>query len=140
MARLLTELSDKAIAEHLKWGSQVPTQLSAMHLFPIDGAVNRVGKNETAFSYREAKWSMAIVGVDSDPANAEKITNWAKEYWRALHPYCCGGSYVNFLMEEGQERIKATYRDNYDRLVGIKTKYDPTNLFRVNQNIKPAKV
>ncbi len=111
-----------------------------MHLFPIDGAVNRVGKNETAFSYREAKWSMAIVGVDSDPANAEKITNWAKEYWRALHPYSCGGAYVNFLMEEGQERIQATYRDNYERLVAIKTKYDPTNLFRVNQNIKPAKV
>ena len=135
-----TELTDKAIAQHLKYGSQLPTQLSTMHLYPIDGAANRVGRNDTAFSYREAKWSMIIVGVDPDPAKAEKITNWAGEYWQALHPYSSGGAYVNFMMEEGQERIQATYRDNYDRLVAIKTKYDPTNLFRVNQNIKPIKV
>ena len=132
-----TELKDEAIAQHIKYGSQLPTQLSTMHLYPVDGAANRVGRNDTAFSYREAKWSMIIVGIDPDPANAEKITNWARKYWRGLHPYSCGGAYVNFMMEEGQERIKATYRDNYDRLVAIKTKYDPTNLFRVNQNIKP---
>lgn len=132
-----TELTDEAIAQHLKFGSQLPTQLSTMHLYPVDGAANQVGRNDTAFSYREAKWSMIIVGIDPDPANAEKITNWAKEYWHALHPYSCGGAYVNFMMEEGQERVKATYRDNYDRLVAIKSKYDPTNLFRVNQNIKP---
>lgn len=135
-----TELKDEAIAKHIKYGSQLPTQLSTMHLYPVDGAANRVGRNDTAFSYREAKWSMIIVGIDPDPANAEKITNWAREYWQALHPYSCGGAYVNFMMEEGQERIKATYRDNYNRLVAIKTKYDPTNLFRVNQNIKPANV
>ena len=136
----VAELRDEAIAQHLKYGSQLPTQLSTMHLYPIDGAANRVGRNDTAFSYREAKWSMIIVGVDPDPAKAEKITSWTKECWRALHPYSCGGAYVNFMMEEGQERIQATYRDNYDRLVAIKTKYDPTNLFRVNQNIKPIKV
>ena len=133
----VTELTDEAIAQHIKHGSQLPTQLSTMHLYPVDGAANRVGKNETAFSYREAKWSMVIAGIDPDPANAEKMTAWARKYWRALHPYSCGGAYVNFMMEEGQERVKATYRDNYDRLVAIKTKYDPTNLFRVNQNIKP---
>ena len=111
-----------------------------MHLYQIDGAVNRVGRNDTAFSFREAKWSMVIVGIDPDPANAEKITTWARDYWQALHPYSCGGAYVNFMMEEGQERVRATYRDNYNRLVAIKTKYDPTNFFRVNQNIQPITV
>lgn len=135
-----TELKDEAIAQHVKYGSELPTQLSTMHLYPVDGAANRVGRNDTAFSYREAKWSMIIVGIDPDPANAEKITNWAREYWRGLHPYSCGGAYVNFMMEEGQERVRVTYRDNYDRLVAIKTKYDPSNLFRVNQNIQPVKV
>jgi FAD/FMN-containing dehydrogenase len=134
----VNQLSDEAIALHVKYGSQLPSLLSTMHLYPIDGAANRVGRNDTAFSFREAKWSMVMAGIDPDPANAEKITNWAKEYWNALHPYTCGGAYVNFMMEEGQERVQATYRDNYERLVAIKNKYDPSNLFRVNQNIKPA--
>jgi FAD/FMN-containing dehydrogenase len=108
-----------------------------MHLYPVDGAAGRVGRHETAFSYREAKWSMVIVGVDPDPSNAAKITTWTKEYWSALHPYSLGGSYVNFMMEEGVDRIRATYRDNYDRLVAIKRKYDPDNFFHVNQNIRP---
>ena len=76
--------------------------------------------------------------MDPDPANANRITQWAKDYWLALHPYSMGGAYVNFMMEEGQERVQATYRDNYARLTEIKHKYDPTNLFRVNQNIKLA--
>jgi hypothetical protein len=68
----------------------------------------------------------------------QRITRWAREYWQALHPLSAGGGYVNFMMEEGQDRIKATYRDNYQRLVAVKSKYDPNNLFHVNQNIKPA--
>ena len=78
------------------------------------------------------------MGVDPDPANAGVIRDWAVAYWEALHPYSSGGAYVNFLIEEGQERVQATYRDNYSRLAAIKTKYDPQNFFRVNQNIKPA--
>ena len=132
------ELSDAAIAEHLKHGSKLPTQLSTMHLYPVDGAVNRVEKNDTAFSHRDSKWSMVIAGIDPDPVNNERITTWAKDYWSALHPYSAGGAYVNFMMEEGQDRVKATYRDNYERLVTAKRKWDPANLFRVNQNIKPT--
>jgi FAD/FMN-containing dehydrogenase len=109
-----------------------------MHLYPIDGAAHRVGRYDTAFSYREATWSQVMVGVDPDPANAERITDWTKEYYDAVHPHSGGGAYVNFMMDEGQERVKATYRDNYERLVEIKNKYDPTNLFRVNQNIRPT--
>ena len=132
------ELSDDAIALHVRYGSELPTPLSTMHLYPIDGAVHRVGKNDTAFSYRDANWSAVYGGIDPDPANAECITAWTKEYWAALHPYSAGGAYVNFMMDEGQERIKATYGDNFERLVAIKNEYDPTNLFRVNQNIKPT--
>src|SRR3712207_3142389 len=111
--------------------------LSSMHLYTINGAVHRVGKDETAFSYRDATWSAVFAGIDPDPANAQRITTWARAYWEALHPYSAGGAYVNFMMEEGQDRVKATYRDNYERLVAIKNTYDPTNLFRVNQNIRP---
>jgi FAD/FMN-containing dehydrogenase len=134
----VTELSDDAIAMHLRYGPEVPTVQSTMHLYPIDGAPHQVGRHETAFSHREANWSAVFYGVDPDPVNNERITEWAKDYWTALHPYSAGGAYVNFMMDEGQERIKATYRDNYERLVEIKNKYDPTNLFRVNQNIQPT--
>jgi FAD/FMN-containing dehydrogenase len=109
-----------------------------MHLYPINGAVHRVGKHDTAFSYRDVTWAEVIVGVDPEPANRERITAWTKDYWTALHPHSAGGAYVNFMMDEGQERVQATYRDNYDRLAKIKKKYDPNNFFRVNQNIRPA--
>ena len=134
----VNELTDEAIALYIRYGSELPTPLSLMHLYPIDGAVHRVGSSDTAFSYRDANWSAVYAGVDPDPANAERITEWIKEYWAALHPYSAGGAYVNFMMDEGQERIKATYGDNFERLVAIKNEYDPTNLFRVNQNIKPT--
>jgi FAD/FMN-containing dehydrogenase len=137
-ADFVQELSDEAIARHVEWGRKLPTFQSTMHLYPINGAVHRVGKADTAFSYREAKYAEVIVGVDPDPANNERIIPWCKNYWEALHPYSMGGAYVNFMMDEGQERIRATYRDNYDRLARIKRTYDPTNLFRVNQNIRPA--
>ena len=133
----IDQIPDAAVSAHLKFGEQLPTLHSTMHLYPIDGAASRVDRHETAFSYRDAKWSMVIVGVDPDPVNAGKITQWTKDYWAALHPYSMGGAYVNFMMDEGVDRIKATYRDNYDRLVEIKRKYDPENFFRINQNIRP---
>jgi len=112
---------------------------STMHLYPISGAPKRVGKNDTAFSYRDANWGEVIVGVDPDPANNEQTIAWTKEYWEALHPHSAGGAYVNMMMDEGQERVKAAYRDNYERLAKIKAQYDPTNVFHVNQNIQPKK-
>ncbi|RDV11841.1 FAD-binding oxidoreductase [Pontibacter diazotrophicus] len=130
------EIPDEAIEQHVKFANELPTMQSTMHLYPVDGAVNRVGKEDTAFSFREANWSQVIVGVDPDAKNNERITQWAKDYWKAIHPYSLGGAYVNFMMEEGQERVKATYRDNYDRLLKVKQKYDPSNFFHLNQNIK----
>ncbi len=137
-ADFVKELSDAAIALYIKYGSELPTIQSTMHLYPINGAARRVEKNATPWAYRDATWAQVIVGVDPDPANKARIIAWAKEYWEALHPFSAGGAYVNFMMEEGEDRVKATYREHYERLVIIKNKYDPTNLFRVNQNIKPT--
>lgn len=137
-ADFVKELSDKAIGQHAKYGATLPSMHSTMHLYPVDGAAHRVGKDETAWSYRDATWAEVMVGVDPDPANNDRIVRWTKEYWDALHPFSAGGAYVNFMMDEGEDRVKATYRDNYARLAAIKKKYDPTNVFRVNQNIKPA--
>jgi hypothetical protein len=132
------DLNEDISAQHLKFGSRIPTPLSQMHLYPITGAAARVGKDETAWAYRDAKYSGVIVGVDADPENADKITKWCKDYWEGLHPFSAGGAYSNFMMnDEGQERVKASYRHNYDRLQKIKKKYDASNLFRVNQNIAP---
>ncbi len=135
-ADFVNELNDKSIAEHIRFANTAPTWQSGMHLYPVNGAASKVSKKDTSWNYRDATWSMVIIGVDSDPANKE-IISWTKEYWEAVHPYSAGGAYVNFMMDEGEERVKATYGGNYTRLVTIKNKYDPNNLFRVNQNINP---
>jgi FAD/FMN-containing dehydrogenase len=137
-ADFVRELPDEAIERHVEFGEKLPTGKSTMHLYPIDGAVHDVGSEDTAFSYRDVTWAEVIVGVDPDPANAGMIRQWTIDYWDAVHPYSAGGAYVNFMMEEGQERVQATYRGNYDRLARIKATYDPENTFHVNQNIRPA--
>ena len=124
-ADFMKELPDDAIARHVQYGAQIPTLHSTMHLYPINGAAHRVGSQDTAFSYRDVTWAQVIVGVDPDPANNARIIAWTKEYWEALHPYAAGGAYANFLMDEGEERIRATYRDNYARLVLIQKQIRP---------------
>jgi FAD/FMN-containing dehydrogenase len=137
-ADFVKDLTDEAIKEHIRFANIMPTWQSSMHLYPVNGAASRVKTNDTAWNYRDATWSMVIVGVDPDPVNKEKITNWAKQYYDKVHPYSLAGAYINFMMEEGEDRVKASYGKNYEKLVTIKNKYDPGNLFRVNQNIKPA--
>ena len=137
-ADFVRELSDKAIALHVLHGSNMPTWQSTMHLYPINGAAAKVKNSATPWCYRDAVWAQVMVGVDPDPANKEKLVTWTRDYFNALHPYSAGGAYVNFMMEEGDDRIRATYGKNYARLAKIKKRYDPKNLFRVNQNIKPA--
>jgi FAD/FMN-containing dehydrogenase len=138
-ADFFTGLSDEVIDLHIHHSASLPTAHSTMHLYPVNGAAHRVGKNDTAWSFREANFAQVIVGVDPDPASSERMIRWSKEYWNALHPYSAGGGYVNMIMDEGQERVQAAYRDNYPRLAEIKARYDPHNLFRVNQNIRPAR-
>lgn len=136
-ADFVKDLSDEAINVHTKYGNQLPTMISTMHLYPINGAAHKLGSHETAWSYRDANFVQIIGAVDSEPTNNERMIQWAKDYWQAAHPYSMGGGYLNLMWEEGQERIQESFRDNYPRLAEIKKKYDPTNFFRSNQNIKP---
>jgi FAD/FMN-containing dehydrogenase len=137
-ADFVKEIPDAAVEAHARFGAAMPTWQSTMHLYPIDGAVHDVGATDTAFAYRDATWASVFAGVDNDPANAEMISRWSVEYFEALHPYSAGGAYVNMMMDEGQDRVKASYGANYDRLTQVKATYDPGNLFQVNQNIRPA--
>jgi FAD/FMN-containing dehydrogenase len=139
-ADFFNEISDAAIEVHLKYGALLPTGHSTMHMYPIDGAASRVPADATAFAYRDGGWAGVIVGVDPDPANAAQITQWARDYWQELHPTSAGGAYINFMGDEGQDRIKAAYLGNYDRLAQVKQRYDPDNAFHINQNIEPAAV
>lgn len=134
----VNELSDEAIDVHIKHASKAPDGLSLMHLYPINGAVHDTDSNAMAWSCRDANWSMVIAGIDPEPENAATVTQWARDYWEAVHPYSASGAYINFMMEEGNARIQATYGPNYPRLAQIKAKYDPENFFRVNQNIRPG--
>jgi FAD/FMN-containing dehydrogenase len=136
-ADFVKELSDESIDVNIVHGKKLPTPHSTMHLYPINGAAHKRNAGDTAFSYRDANWAQVIVGIDPDPEKKDLISTWARDYWEAVHPYSSGGAYVNFMMEEGQERVMASYRENYERLAVVKAKYDPTNFFRVNQNIKP---
>ena len=129
---------DGAVAAHARFTEELPTMHSTMHLYPIDGAVHQVAQSETAWAYRDVNFSQVIAGVDPDPANAKLLKRWAVDYWDATHPYSAGGAYVNFMMDEGQERVRATYGPNYQRLTEVKAQYDPGNVFRINQNILPA--
>jgi hypothetical protein len=138
-ADFFTEITDEAMALHRRYGDVIPTPDSAMHLYPISGAVTRVAEDATAFAYRGGGWAGVIVGVDPDPENLPRITEWTRRYWEELHSTSAGGAYVNFMMEdEGDGRIRASYRGNYDRLSQIKKRYDPENFVHINQNIPPA--
>ena len=136
-ADFVKEIPDEAVARHVEFGEQMPTWKSTMHLYPIDGAAHRLGPTDTPWAFRDANWGMVMAGVDPEPASADALGEWCRGYWEALHPYSAGGAYVNMMMEEGQDRVEASYGENYARLAQIKAKYDPENFFRVNQNIPP---
>jgi hypothetical protein len=137
-ADFVNEIPDEAVKIHAQFGANMPTMKSTMHMYPIDGAAHDVGQTDTAWSYRDATWGSVFAGVDPDPGNVDTIRRWSIDYFEALHPHSAGGAYVNMMMDEGQDRVRAAYRDNYDRLGRVKATYDPGNLFRVNQNIRPA--
>ncbi len=131
-------IPDAAVEAHAHFAEQMPTMLSTMHLYPVDGAVNRVPGDATAWAHRDVTYSQVVLGADPDAANADAVKKWAIDYSDATRPHSSGGGYVNFMMDEGQERVQATYRDNYARLARTKAEYDPANVFHVNQNIRPG--
>ena len=136
-ANFVKELTDEAIAAHVEHGSAVPALQSTMHIYSINGAVQRVPSDATAFSYRDATFATVIAGMWPDAADNEANIKWVRDYAAAIEPYSEKGAYVNFLSGDDQGRIKANYRGNYARLVDVKRKYDPDNLFHLNQNIRP---
>ena len=136
-ANFVTELTDKAIAAHVEHGSKVPVVTSTMHIYPINGAAHDVAADATAFAYRGANFATVIAGMWPDPADSDANIGWVRSYYDATAPESEQGGYINFMSGDDQERIKANYRGNYERLVDVKRKYDPNNLFHVNQNIRP---
>jgi len=136
-AAFATDLTDGAIKAHMEFGPKVPVVNSTMHIYPINGAASRVAPDATAFAYRDAKFATVIAGMWPDPADNEKNIKWVKDYYKALQPHSSSGGYVNFMAGDDQERVRDNYKGNYDRLVAVKKKYDPANLFHMNQNIKP---
>jgi FAD/FMN-containing dehydrogenase len=137
-ADFVESVPDEAVRLHAQFGASMPTMKSTMHLYPIDGAAHDVASSDTAWSYRDARWATVYAGVDPDPANVAAIRDWSVGYQEALHPYSAGGAYVNMMMDEGRDRVRASSRGNYDRLARVKATYDPANAFRVNQNIQPS--
>jgi hypothetical protein len=136
-ANFVKELSDEAISAHLEHGPRVPAVTSTVHIYPINGACQRIPSDATAFAYRDATFATVIAGMWPDPADNEANTKWVRDYYDATAPLSEEGGYINFMSGDDQDRIKANYRGNYDRLVEIKRERDPANLFHTNQNIKP---
>jgi FAD/FMN-containing dehydrogenase len=130
-------LTDEAIAAHVEHGPKARTVSSTMHLYPIDGACHRVAPDATAFGHRDANWSMVIVSGWDDPADDDANIQWVRDYSDAVSPFSERGGYVNFMFGDDDDRVPANYGANYERLIEIKRKYDPDNVFHVNQNIKP---
>ena len=137
-ADFVRELTDDAIAAHLEHGPRVPAVESTMHLYPIDGACHRVASDETAFTYRDARFACVIAGMWPDPADNERNIRWVRDYWTAIHPHSEPGGYINFMADDDQGRIRDNFKENYERLVEVKRRYDPENLFRMNQNVDPS--
>jgi FAD/FMN-containing dehydrogenase len=136
-ANFVTELTDEAIEAHLEHGPKVPVVNSTMHIYPINGACHRVAPDATPFAYRDANFATVIAGMWPDPSQNEANIKWVRDYYAATSPHSEEGGYVNFMAGDDQDRIKANYRGNYERLVDVKRKYDPDNLFHLNQNIRP---
>jgi FAD/FMN-containing dehydrogenase len=136
-ASFVKELTDEAISAHAANGPDVPVVNSTVHIYPINGAAHRVAPDATAFAYRDANFAAVIAGMWPDASQNEANIAWVRRYYDATAPHSEEGGYINFMSGDDQSRIKANYRGNYERLVDVKRKYDPGNLFHLNQNIKP---
>jgi len=142
-SNFLKEISDGVIDAMVAHCGRRPTPIChGIIEHQLGGAVRRVSREATAFGQRDAEYSFMSLGVCSEAADAENCVRWARDFWDAMQPFSTGGVYVNYLgreADEGPERIKAAYgAEKYARLVALKNRYDPTNLFRLNQNIKPS--
>jgi hypothetical protein len=140
-SNFVRSISDEAIATLIEQFAKAPSKLSIVYFQQLGNAVGRIGPGETAFSHRDALCELGCDAVWLDPAEDTLNISWARQVAKAMRPFTSGSDYVNHIgleSEEGRDRIKAAFGANYDRLVSLKNRYDPTNLFRHNQNIKPT--
>jgi FAD/FMN-containing dehydrogenase len=136
-ANFVTELTDENIDAHLRHGPDVPAVNSTVHIYPINGAAQRVASDATAFGHRDANFATVIAGMWPDPAQNDANIKWVKDYAAATTPHSDEGGYINFMASDDQDRVRANYGANWDRLVEVKRRYDPDNVFHLNQNIVP---
>jgi FAD/FMN-containing dehydrogenase len=136
-ANFVKELTDDAILAHIENGPKIPAVNSTMHIYPINGACHRVASDATAFGHRDANFATVIAGMWPDPTQNTANIKWVRDYYDATSPHSEEGGYINFAADDDQGRAPANFGANYKRLVSAKKKYDPHNLFRFNQNIKP---
>lgn len=138
----LNELSDNAFDTMITHITNRPTPFCHVAIEELGGKVSQIDTATTAFNHRDKRYSLLIVGMCPEPAEPEVIRTWAENFWQAMQPFTSDGVYVNYLgheNDEGTKRIKAAYGpEKYKQLVALKDKYDPTNLFRLNQNIRPV--
>ena len=132
------DLADGAIEAHMKHGPKVPIVNSSMVVFPVNGAVQDVAPDATAFGHRDAKYSVVISGAWPDPKQNKANIGWVRDYYEALVPHSEKGAYINFVPGDEGDRVPANYGRNYERLRRLKAKFDPGNVFRHNQNILAA--
>jgi FAD/FMN-containing dehydrogenase len=137
-AQFLTELTDDAIGTLLEAYAKAPSAASLAVLQQVGGAIAWVPPSETAYGNRDAAWDCFPIAIWDDPADDEANIDWARSLWEAMRPFSSGGVYVNNLGDEGEDRVLAAYGLNYERLAQLKTRFDPGNLFRGNQNIRPV--
>lgn len=137
-SHFLGEITDDAIEITVDHFSKVPSPMSLLTFQQFGGAVGRVGRSETAFWHRDVQWDSLPTSVWTDPAKSETQFQWVRDWWELMEPFSLGGEYVNNLGEVGEDRVRASYGGNYERLVSLKNKYDPTNFFRLNANIPPT--
>ena len=131
-------LTDEMIDTLARHGKAKPSPLSVITITLHHGLASRIKPETTAFNHRARLYNLNIQAQWVSPADTEKNVRWIRDFWGAVEPLMTGRVYVNFLSQEGEERVKAAYGENYDRLVSLKNKYDPTNLFHFNQNIRPT--
>lgn len=136
-ANYARELTDDAISAHLEHAPRLPAVNSTVHLYPIDGACHRVPADATAFGHREASYAVVLAGMWPDASQNQANIKWVRDYSDAITPHSEAGGYVNFMSEDDSLRTADNYGGSYERLVAAKRRYDPENLFRANQNIKP---
>ena len=136
-AVFVRDLTDGAIEAHMKFGPKVPAVNSTMHIYPINGAVHDVASEATAFGHRDVKYATVIAGMWPDPKQNEANIRWVKDYYAALAPHSERGGYINFAADDDMNRVGANFGRNFEQLRKMKAKYDPSNRFRINQNIMP---